>query len=80
MAKLRLPKNVVIRGNDYSPILRGKSSDWDDTLYLEYSMHHGAKTHMRGIRTPEWKFMVDLQTLGEWNCMTCPKTQVKPKT
>ena len=64
MAKLRLPKNVVIRGNDYSPILRGKSSDWDDALYLEYSMHHGAKTHMRGIRTPEWKFMVDFANPG----------------
>ena len=27
-------------------------------------MHHGAKTHMRGIRTPEWKFMIDFANQG----------------
>ena len=27
-------------------------------------MKHGATTHMRGVRTPDWKLMIDLQHEG----------------
>jgi arylsulfatase A-like enzyme len=27
-------------------------------------MKHGATTHMRGVRTPNWKLMIDLQHKG----------------
>lgn len=64
MANIKTPKNAVLRGEDFTPILKGKQTKWDSSIYLEYSMHHGAKTHMRGIRTPEWKFMVDFANPG----------------
>ena len=64
MADIPLPKNVIVRGNDFTPILRGNKIEWENTLFLQYSMHHGARTQMRGIRTPQWKFMIDLTHSG----------------
>jgi len=64
MAGVDLPKEVTIRGRDIMPLLRGESVDWDDDLYVEYSMHHGATTHMRGYRTPQWKLMRDFASPG----------------
>ena len=64
MANIKQPKSAVLRGEDFTPILRGRKPKWDSSIYLEYSMHHGAKTHMRGIRTPEWKFMIDFANDG----------------
>ena len=64
MANIQTPKDAVLRGEDFTPLLKGKKHAWDPNLYLEYSMHHGAKTHMRGIRTPEWKFMIDFANPG----------------
>lgn len=64
MADLIAPESAVLRGEDFTPVLKGKETEWDTDIYLEYSMHHGAKTHMRGIRTPEWKFMVDFANPG----------------
>ena len=46
------------------PLLRGESLDWDDDLYAEYGMKHGASTHMRMLRTPTWKLMIDYQNQG----------------
>ena len=64
MAGVDLPPEVTIRGRDITPLLRGDSVDWDDDLYVEYSMHHGATTHMRGYRTPQWKLMRDFASPG----------------
>ncbi|MEL0096359.1 MAG: sulfatase-like hydrolase/transferase [Planctomycetaceae bacterium] len=64
MANIKTPKSATLRGEDFSPVLQGRLRNWDSNIYLEYSMHHGAKTHMRGIRTPEWKFMVDFANPG----------------
>ena len=64
MAGIPRPENLTIRGRDISPILRGESVNWDNDLYLEYSMHHGAKTHMRGYRTPGWKLVRDFANVG----------------
>lgn len=54
----------MIRGRDMSPLLRGETVDWNDDLYVEYSMHHGATTHMRGYRTPQWKLIRDFANPG----------------
>ena len=64
MAQIKTPKDALLRGEDFTPILKGRKTKWDPDIYLEYSMHHGAKTHMRGIRTPEWKFMIDFANPG----------------
>ncbi|MDP6445250.1 MAG: sulfatase-like hydrolase/transferase, partial [Pirellulaceae bacterium] len=64
MAGVELPTDVTIRGRDATPLLRGESVSWDNSLYAEYSMHHGATTHMRGYRTPQWKLMRDFASEG----------------
>ena len=64
MAGVDLPSEVTIRGRDITPLLRGESVDWDDDLYVEYSMHHGATTHMRSYRTPQFKLVRDFAHPG----------------
>jgi uncharacterized sulfatase len=64
MTGLSVPKDVVVRGRDFTPLLRGKSLEWDDDLYAEYSTHHQSKTHMRAYRTPRWKLVRDFLNLG----------------
>ncbi|MBQ17970.1 MAG: N-acetylgalactosamine 6-sulfate sulfatase [Planctomycetaceae bacterium] len=64
MAGVALPKNTGVRGRDFTPLLQGKRIPWDNDLYAEYSMHHGATTHMRAWRTPEWKYMRDFAHAG----------------
>ncbi|MFT5468602.1 MAG: choline-sulfatase [Verrucomicrobiales bacterium] len=58
------PADLVIRGRDFSPLLRGEQIEWADDFYAEYSMKHGATTHMRMLRTPRWKFMRDFANPG----------------
>jgi uncharacterized sulfatase len=59
MAEVELSQDITIHGRDFTPLLRGESVKWDNELYVEYSMKHGATTHMRGWRTPDWKYMRD---------------------
>ncbi len=46
-----------VRGNNFLPLLLGESMDWDNNLYGEYSMHHGATADMRMYRMPQWKLI-----------------------
>ena len=64
MAGIKCSRKLELRGDDFTPVLTGKSRHWDPDIYLQYSMKHGATTHMRGVRTPEWKLMIDLQHQG----------------
>ena len=59
-----LPRKVLVRGHSFLPLLRGEKVAWDNDLYAEYSMKHGAQTHMRAWRTPKWKLMVDFLNDG----------------
>ena len=52
-----IPK--TIRGRNLLPLLRGERVAWDDDLYGEYSTRHQSTTHMRMIRTPQWKLVRD---------------------
>ena len=54
-----LPKGETIRGRDITPALMGKEIVWPDVCYGEYSTHHQSKTHMRMIRTTNWKLVRD---------------------
>ena len=54
-----LPKGETIRGRDITPALLGKDIEWPDVCYGEYSTHHQSKTHMRMIRTSNWKLVRD---------------------
>ena len=64
MAQVKLPPSITIRGRDFTPLLSGRAVPWNNDLYAEYSMHHGATTHMRVWRTPHWKYMKDFASPG----------------
>jgi uncharacterized sulfatase len=51
------PENLRIEGRSAAPLLRGEPVGWDDTLFGQYDMHHGAIARMRMIRTPSWKLI-----------------------
>jgi uncharacterized sulfatase len=60
IAGIAQPKNTVIRGRSFLPLLLGDSvPNWDNDLYAEYSTKHQSHTHMRMYRTPEWKLVRD---------------------
>ncbi len=59
MAGVEIPADLKIRGRDFTPMSKRLRIAWDNSLYSEYSMRHGAKTDMRCWRTPQWKLMID---------------------
>ncbi|MGE0126991.1 MAG: sulfatase [Blastocatellales bacterium] len=65
IAGVRRPANMVIRGRDITPLLKGRKVRWDDDLYVEYSQHHYVKTHLRMYRTTEWKLVRDYLNPGK---------------
>ncbi len=64
IAKAQLPKDQPVRGRNFLPVLLGKSIQWDNDFYAEYSTKHQSRTHMRGWRTPKWKLVRDFLNEG----------------
>ncbi len=64
LAGVKMPDGLEIRGRDFSRLLVGPGMGWNDELFLEYSMHHGAKSDMRGWRTSRWKYLRDFANAG----------------
>lgn len=64
MAGVELPSDVKVHGTSIVPILSGKDIRWDNDFYAEYSTKHQSHTHMRMIRTPEWKLIRDFLNEG----------------
>ena len=65
MAGVRPPSDMPQRGRDFSPLLRGTGTAWENDLYAEYDMDHGGtSTHMRIWRTDRWKLMIDFKNPG----------------
>jgi choline-sulfatase len=54
---LKVPKDEIIRGRNLLPLLKGKRIEWDNDLFVQYTMR-GAGT-MRAYRTPQWKLVRD---------------------
>jgi arylsulfatase A-like enzyme len=46
----KLPREPPLPGHDYSPVLRGKTLDWDQVIFYEFE-------NVRMIRTPQWKYI-----------------------
>ena len=65
MAGVEQPAGVTVRGRDFTPLLRGESVAWDNTLFGQYDMHHGKVARMRMIRTPEWKLIRHYEADGQ---------------
>ncbi|MHC4405209.1 MAG: sulfatase family protein [Planctomycetota bacterium] len=64
IAGIELPEDVAIRGRSFLPILQRARIAWNNDMFCEYSMKHGAQTHMRAVRTPKWKLMIDFLNEG----------------
>ena len=64
MAGAKLPQDAKIHGESFVPLLQGKPIAWDNDFYAEYSTKHQSHTHMRMIRTPEWKLIRDFLNEG----------------
>lgn len=64
IANAELQQEMTVRGRDITPLLRGENVEWDNTLYAEYSTKHQSHTHMRMLRTPEWKLIRDFLNEG----------------
>lgn len=64
MAGLVEDADSEIRGRSFLPLIRGHAGDWNNDLFSQYDMRHGATTQMRAYRTPRWKLMVDFHNKG----------------
>ena len=59
IAKANPPRGNVLRGRNLQPLLTGTATDWNEEVFAQYSTKHQSKTHMRCLRTPEWKLVRD---------------------
>jgi uncharacterized sulfatase len=60
LAGLPMPEALKPRltGRSWASLVQGQPDPaWDDTLFGQYDMHHGAVARMRMIRTPQWKWI-----------------------
>jgi uncharacterized sulfatase len=64
MAGVKLPEGLTLRGRSLVPLLKGRSAEWNNDFYAEYSTHHQSETHMRMYRTPKWKLTRDFNNPG----------------
>ncbi len=52
-------EDEVVRGRDLSELLAGKTAEWNDDVFTQYSTRHQSRTHMRSYRTGDWKLIRD---------------------
>lgn len=57
MLGVPLPEIAKVDGKDFSPLLRGESIVWSDTLYGQYDLHNSGLAFLRMIRTQKWKLV-----------------------
>jgi uncharacterized sulfatase len=62
MLGVRPPAGLVQHGRDFSPLLRGETVPWRDTVFGEFDMHHYTLARMRMIRTTRYKLVRYLGT------------------
>jgi choline-sulfatase len=65
MAGIGVPGNLQVHGRSLVPLLQGKPTGWDDTLFGQYDMHHYQVARMRMIRTPDWKLIRHFEAGGQ---------------
>jgi uncharacterized sulfatase len=59
IAEADVPDGTVVRGRNLAPLLSGRTTRWQNNVFTQYSTKHQSTTHMRCIRTPEWKLVRD---------------------
>ncbi len=67
MCGLGNPSDARVHGRNFLPLLQGKSIDWDDDLFAQYSMWdwNQGGAQLRAYRTLEWKIVVDFKHIVE---------------
>jgi len=64
-AGVPVPDGTLLRGRNALPVLGGKApADWDDDVFGQYSTRHESRTHMRMIRSRDWKLIRDFLNEG----------------
>lgn len=63
MAGVDVPRQCVIRGRNFLPLLKGRRLPWDNDLFAQYSMWHWHQTgaDLRTYRTSSWKLVRDFK-------------------
>ncbi|GMU93096.1 MAG: arylsulfatase A family protein [Candidatus Hydrogenedentota bacterium] len=61
MTGTNIPDPSTVRGKNFLPLLQGRTIEWDNDLYGEYSQHHYTQADLRMYRTPEWKLIRDFK-------------------
>lgn len=59
-----VPADKVVRGRNLKPLLEGDADNWNNEVFAQYSTKHQSTTHMRCLRTPEWKLVRDFLNDG----------------
>lgn len=67
LAGVPVPEGVLLRGQDFTPLLRGESPVWNDEFFLQYDQRLSldGSANLRGYRTPEWKLIRDYRNEGK---------------
>jgi uncharacterized sulfatase len=55
--QLPVPEGVLIHGNDYSPLLRGRLLPLPDRFFGQYDLHNGGLAYMRMVRNRQYKYV-----------------------
>ncbi|MEW4487701.1 sulfatase-like hydrolase/transferase [Thalassoglobus sp. JC818] len=61
MANIPVSDDLMLRGHDLTPLLKGDEAEWDNDFYGEYTTKHQSQTQMRMYRTPRWKLVRDFR-------------------
>ena len=59
IAQGTVPPGKTVRGRNLAPLLKGEARGWQNEVFAQYSTKHQSQTHMRCIRTNEWKLVRD---------------------
>ena len=54
---VRLPENLTLRGNDFSPLLRGKTTPDPEYVFAQYDHHNVGLAYLRMIRSHQYKLV-----------------------
>lgn len=59
MAGIEMPENIVIRGRNILPLLKGDSPQWNNEFFAQFRMRkdHGDGADMRSYQTDRWKLV-----------------------
>jgi uncharacterized sulfatase len=58
-------KNLTLRGNDFSPLLRGESTPAPEYVFAQYDHHNVGLAYLRMIRSDQYKLVRHFHSKGK---------------